>query len=241
MPPTAVTVNRPLWATTFTYDGDPLRFAARAGGKRVKKADATGTTVYVGNHYEQFTPAQSGVNIAQGKAATQSSTYSYGDPVAAKAVDGNTNGNFFVWSTTATNDESQAWWQVDLGSVQPMASLTLWNRTDCCGDRLSNFYVLVSDNPFVSTDLNTTLSQAGVSSYYFASVGTSASLAVNRMGRYVRVQLAGTNYLSLAEVQVWSGPVATSYYYAGGTRVAMRQGSVVYYLHADRFAWAALP
>ncbi|MBU1749716.1 MAG: hypothetical protein KKA73_18690, partial [Chloroflexi bacterium] len=33
--------------TTFTYDGD---------GARVKKVDASGTTIYVGNYYEVFTP-----------------------------------------------------------------------------------------------------------------------------------------------------------------------------------------
>ena len=101
--------------------------------------------------------------------------------------------------------------------------------------------MLVSDNPFVSTNLNTTSSQAGVSSYYFASVGTNAVLTVNRTGRYVRVQLVGTNYLSLAEVQVWSSALATSYYYAGAQRVALRQGSAVYYLQGDRFARAAPP
>ena len=35
--------------------------------------------------------------------------------------------------------------------------------------------------------------------------------------------------------------VTTTYYYAGSTRVAMRQGSMVSYLHADRFAWAVRP
>jgi len=53
----------------------------------------------------------------------------------------------------------------------------LWNRTDCCGERLSAFYVLVSDNPFNSTDLTTTINQAGVSSYYTAG---PAGLLINR-------------------------------------------------------------
>ncbi len=225
-----VTNTTTMSVTRFYYDGD---------GKRVKKTDPSGTTIYVGNPYEQFTPAQSGVNVAQGKLATQSSTYG-GFAVASRAVDGNTSGNWNDGSTTHTNYDAQAWWQVDLGNVQPIQSLTLWNRTDCCGDRLSNFYVLVSDHPFVSTDLNTARNQAGVSSYYIASVGTNTSVTVNRTGRYVRVQLVGTNYLSLAEVQVWNGPLATSYYYAGSTRVALRQGSAIYYLQADHLGSASL-
>jgi hypothetical protein len=32
---------------------------------------------------------------------------------------------------------------------------------------------------------------------------TQTSMYINRVARYVRIQLAGTNYLSLAEVEVW--------------------------------------
>ena len=39
--------------TRFYYDGDPLRFAARAGGKRVKKTEGATSTVYVGAMYEK--------------------------------------------------------------------------------------------------------------------------------------------------------------------------------------------
>jgi RHS repeat-associated protein len=66
--------------------------------------------------------------------------------------------------------------------------------------------VLVSDNPFSSTDLTTTINQAGVSSYYTAGqAGLLTQIGVGRSGRYVRVQLAGDNYLSLAEVEVMGG------------------------------------
>jgi hypothetical protein len=37
-----------------------------------------------------------------------------------------------------------------------------------------------------------------------------------------------------------STSVATSYYYAGGTRVAMRQAGAVYYLHADHLGSTSL-
>jgi hypothetical protein len=58
------------------------------------------------------------INLALGKPATESSTYTYSIPVAASyAVDGNTDGKFLDGSTTHTNDEQGAWWQVDLGSV----------------------------------------------------------------------------------------------------------------------------
>jgi hypothetical protein len=145
------------------------------------------------------------VNLAVGSAATQSSTYTatpYGGP-ASLAVDGSTNGNFFSGSLTHTNADYQAWWQVDLGASYPLDTVNLWNRTDCCAERLSNFYLLVSDQSFTSTDLNATLNQPGVLSYYVGGpVGNVLTLGVGRTGRYVRVQLVGTNYLSLAEVEV---------------------------------------
>ena len=120
-----------------------------------------------------------------------------------RAIDGNTSGNWGDNSVSITTFEHQPWWQVDLGSVQQIGEIRLWNRTDCCGVRLSNFYVLVSDNPFSSTDLTTTINQSGVSSYYTADpVGVTKEIGVYRSGRYVRVQLAGDEYLHLAEVEV---------------------------------------
>jgi hypothetical protein len=63
--------------------------------------------------------------------------------------------------------------------------------------------VLVSDQAFVSTDLTTARNQLGVTSYYVAgTAGSPTTLTIGRSGRFVRVQLVDTNYLSLAEVQV---------------------------------------
>jgi RHS repeat-associated protein len=140
-------------------------------------------------------------NVALNKTATQSSTHSSG-AVASRAVDGNTNGVFANNSVTHTNNDANAWWHVDLGQVQSITTIKVWNRVEF-PERLTSFYVFVSDVPFTSTNLTTTQNQAGVSNYYTAGQGGYATeLAINRTGRYVRVQLAGTNYLSLAEVQI---------------------------------------
>jgi hypothetical protein len=147
------------------------------------------------------TPTPTPTNLALGRPATQSSDLFGG--VAARAVDGNTSGVWSGNSVTHTNNNAQPWWQVDLGAVQQLQTVRLWNRTDCCANRLSNFYVLVSDVPFASTGLSATLAQAGVSSYHTPGpAGSSVSVSVNRTGRYVRVQLAATDYLALAEVEV---------------------------------------
>lgn len=141
------------------------------------------------------------VNLSRGKTATQSSTFE--TAAAARAVDGNQNGAYDLRSVSHTNSDGQAWWQVDLGAIANIRQIQLWNRTDCCGDRLSNFHVFVSDTPFASTVLSATRTQPGVTDLAFPGVASSTALFnVNRTGRYVRVQLEGTGHLQLAEVEV---------------------------------------
>ena len=69
---------------------------------------------------------------------------------------------------------------------------------------MSEFYVLVSDTPFTSNSLSQNLANANVDSFYFgATAGSPTRVDINGNGRYVRVQHAGTNPLSLAEVEVF--------------------------------------
>jgi uncharacterized repeat protein (TIGR01451 family) len=144
-------------------------------------------------------------NLAPGKAASQSSTYPFTNSGASLAVDGNTDGQFFDASVTATNLDSNPWWQVDLGASSTVSSVVIWNRTDCCGTRLGDYWVFVSDTPFLATDTAATLqSRAGTfASHQTTAPNPSTVIAAGVQGRYVRVQLTGANYLSLAEVQVF--------------------------------------
>lgn len=142
-------------------------------------------------------------NLALGKPATQSSTDWGG--VASRAVDGNTDGNWGSGSVTHTADPG--WWQVDLESAQTIGDVVLYNRTDCCADRLQNFTLLVSD------DATTWQSYA-----HPGVAGSQVTLSVRRSARYVKVQLNNNNApLSLAEVQVFPGqPRATDAQGRGG-------------------------
>jgi hypothetical protein len=152
------------------------------------------------------------INVARGKPATQINTAFAA--LAARAVDGNTSGNWADNSVTHTERTQNAWWQVDLRAEQPIVQIKIWNRTDCCGERLSNFFVLVSSVPFTSNDLNTTLSQPGVSGFQAPSqAGSPTVINIGKTARFVRVQLVGTDFLSLAEVEVIAdvaAPVAQS-------------------------------
>jgi len=139
-------------------------------------------------------------NIALNKQATQSSTEFGG--TANRAVDGNTSGIFTDGSITSTAGGFQDWWEVDLGGASTIQSVNVYNRTECCGDRLNNSYVLVSDTPFGTRTLSQLLADPTINSYPIGQAPALLTLSVNRSGRYVRVQLSGSNYLSLAEVQV---------------------------------------
>jgi alpha-L-fucosidase 2 len=108
-------------------------------------------------------------------------------------------------SVTHTKQETGRLVAGDLEHVYRIKSIRIMNRTDCCGERLSDFHVLVSDHPFTSRDLNATLRQPGMWNYHFSgSAGQQTDIPVHQTGRFVRVQLSGVNYLSLAEVQVFS-------------------------------------
>src|SRR5579871_1091666 len=144
-------------------------------------------------------------NLSQNKFASQSSTLpGFTSTVAASAVDGNTDGGFYDGSVTATNFETNPWWQVDLGGSASVSSIVIWNRTDCCSSRLGDYWVFVSDTPFLPTDTPATLqNRAGTFAFHQTSAPSpSATITSPSQGRYVRIQLSGTDYLSLAEVQV---------------------------------------
>ena len=149
------------------------------------------------------TTSRSIENLARGKQARQSSTGYGGD--AGRAVDGNTNGDYFgANSVSHTNNQPQDWWEVDLGAIYNIGLIKIWNRTDCCSERLSNFYVMVSEKPFSSSNINDSLRQSGIwSNHNSGTAGRTTEIKVNAQGRYVRIQLAGTNWLQLAEVEVF--------------------------------------
>lgn len=148
-------------------------------------------------------------NLALGKTTNQSGTDYSG--VSSRAVDGNRNGEYGANSVTHTTNAANSWWEVDLGSVQNISGVRIWNRVDCCVERLSNYWVYVSDVPFTSTSPSATRAQAGVSWFRVNGVSPrSIEIPFNRTARYIRIQAPGLEadyglYLSLAEVEVYAG------------------------------------
>ncbi|MFI0975605.1 alpha-L-fucosidase [Streptomyces sp. NPDC021093] len=147
-------------------------------------------------------------NHAFNATASQSSTGF--DGVASRAVDGKADGNYAANSVTHTAEQNQPWWQVDLGAAKQADRAVLWNRTDCCTDRLSDFWVLTSDRPITAAGLDEARNTPGVRSQHVSGLD-AASVTVPLTGstRYLRVQRAGSGYLSLAEVQVFGAELVS--------------------------------
>jgi hypothetical protein len=150
-----------------------------------------------------ITAAQaSPINLALTGTATQSSTYSRSpSPGAGKAIDGNTDGNMNNGSVTHTAVRDHGWWQVDLLGMFELDQIVLWNRTDGCSERLSNFNVSVLDNLHNTVWTNDFFTGGG-----WPDPRLTIDLPDNTLGEIVKVRLNGSEYLSLAEVQVFAAP-----------------------------------
>ncbi len=114
--------------------------------------------------------------------------------IPERAHDGNTSGIYSNSSVSHTLSEANPWWQLDMSSNETIQNITIWNRTDCCTNRLDNFIVEVLDE---SSTVIYTYTHSGT-----AAISTNIN-NINTTGRYVRIRLEGTNrILSLAEVQI---------------------------------------
>lgn len=148
-------------------------------------------------------------NIALGKTASQSSTDFGG--LASRGNDGSTNGDYFGGSSvTHTAAETNPWWQVDLATIRQVDQVQVYNRLDCCSNRLTNFHMIVSPTP-ISATLSVALADpaATVQTYSAGTFTTPVTLTFpsGTMGRYVRLwktapNTVNSNYLHVAEVRV---------------------------------------
>lgn len=144
------------------------------------------------------------INLAPTGVASQSSYAAVGYPLFASwANDGNRDGYWWNYSTTCTLNSAGSWWQVALPAAATMHEVVLYNRADCCHQRLANFR------------LEAKLAGATVFAQDFYTSGGSVG-----SGYHLRVPLAdgitadtvritglgynpeGNQYLQIAEVEI---------------------------------------
>lgn len=131
-----------------------------------------------------------------GLSAEQSSTNN--NLPASRAIDGNTSGNGES-NITHTQNANDNWWRVDLGAVYDLTRIDIYNRTDCCSNRLAGTKVYVG-----TIDSYTPNDYQQVGGTLTASVSMQ-QLDFTATGRYIMVSQhdKGADYLSLAEVEAY--------------------------------------
>ncbi|CAH1264689.1 TMEM2 [Branchiostoma lanceolatum] len=136
-------------------------------------------------------------NLALRQPAYQSSVSWNGPP--GLAVDGGRGGAYHDGSCTHTDTEDSPWWYVDLGGTQEVDYITIFNRLDCCSDRINYFNVHIGDNRDVAAN-----PKVG-GDWTFAQGEAEKTIQVNgAKGRYVGIILPGSNrVLALCEVEVY--------------------------------------
>jgi len=168
------------------------------------KSLKTTCIITLGLTISSFLVAQT--NVAKNKATSQSSHYSLTAGQPQKAVDGNTDGRWSSRSVTHTKSQKNPWWTVDLGEVHDISKVQIWNRTDCCRNRLNNIKILIKKKPRDGW-------KRFNSRNHKYQAGESYPLTFNKIhqARYVMVQLETANgILSLAEVKVFGKPAGSS-------------------------------
>ena len=62
------------------------------------------------------------------------------------AIDGNTDGRWASKSVTHTAKTGKdAWWRLDFSQTYHVSKISIWNRVDCCSERLNGVTVRVDD------------------------------------------------------------------------------------------------
>ncbi|MCB9280778.1 MAG: discoidin domain-containing protein [Lewinellaceae bacterium] len=147
------------------------------------------------------------LNKALGRPVTTSAVNA-GDGEGTRATDGMTSGNFWDYSVTHSQGESNPWLEIDLGKVRKIKRIKLWNRTDCCSDRLDNFTIKTATGSMQNTVLSTASPFGGRRNIPFTAFNNSNTFEISVPTavemRYIQIRIEGNSpILSLAEVQVF--------------------------------------
>ena len=122
---------------------------------------------------------------------------------ASRAIDGNTNANYSSYSVTHTAPEASPWWEVQFPDKIFIFGVVVYNRGDCCGDRILNFVLTVFDGNEVTYDSSE--SDPDKSKTYQAVYTFHSTSPRGVKGDRVRIRLPagqGNRVLSLTEVEV---------------------------------------
>uniref|UniRef100_A0A1I8JI29 WSC domain-containing protein n=1 Tax=Macrostomum lignano TaxID=282301 RepID=A0A1I8JI29_9PLAT len=107
----------------------------------------------------------------------------------SRAIDGDTNQNYRKKSCTHTRTATGAWWQARTSRRARITSVRIYNRQDCCANRLRNFVIKVDGQVCAS--------------YHSSSAFSVKTFRCNAVGRTVRIETRNRVPLTLCEVKVY--------------------------------------
>nr|AEL33637.1 fucolectin 2 [Larimichthys crocea] len=146
-------------------------------------------------------------NLALRGKATQSDRYKDAFGAAYNAIDGNRDSNFHDGSCTHTSGKSDPWWRVDLLDSYIITSITIYNRGDCCQERINGLEIHIG-NSLDNNGLNNPL--VGQIVDLHGSPTFTQTFTPHVEGRYVTLVLPGlAKYLTLCEVEVFGYRAST--------------------------------
>ena len=119
-----------------------------------------------------------------------------------RAVDGVISSNNLGWGQCQQwSSVANPWWGVDLGSNTHVTKVKLYNRNDCCPDRLQQVKI------YLGNDWNTYSNNAQVAANVDVPKDSPLEVEINKSGRYLFVARPGKSGLTLCELQVWGASV----------------------------------
>jgi len=152
---------------------------------------------------------------------------------AAGGCDGVKNGE---WGFH-TGETKDPWWQVDLGSEQPLARVVIWNRAGAA-DRARQIRVLLSENGNTFRQVY----QHDGSIFHGFSDGKPLVVSLPReTARFVRLALPGTGFLHLDEVEVFGSvdPEKNLALHRPADQVSVSTWSVDHIRQSSELDWVA--
>eukprot|EP00092_Neocalanus_flemingeri_P066723 GFUD01081324.1.p1 GENE.GFUD01081324.1~~GFUD01081324.1.p1 ORF type:complete len:513 (+),score=54.68 GFUD01081324.1:23-1540(+) len=136
----------------------------------------------------------------------------YGNHEAVLCIDGDKQNFCHTLGTDHTSDHLYPWITLDLGTSAKVSRITIFNRLDCCGERLKDVDVRISNDP------PTTAKQpfkGGTSVGFFDGPGHQGEIITfeaDTTGRYIVIiqnsegKFNAADQMNIAEVEVYGYP-----------------------------------
>ncbi|XP_072032978.1 uncharacterized protein [Amphiura filiformis] len=150
----------------------------------------------------------------KGKPTQQSSTYDQKMSPSSNAVDGRTKGNYGAKSCSHTKNDKKAWWKVDMGGNKCVGKVDIFNRVDCCKERLRGAVVRVGNNK----DHNKN-AKCGIVTDAMIKAKQKISINCDLRGKYISIALERQDYLQICEVKAYTGKCGNT---GGNTAISLK-------------------